>query len=171
MNIQNFTSANTSINNNSLPTAFSKYRAYGRVLDFGCGKFTNMIKLHVNEQGAKYYPYDKYNMDEGTNDATMFIGKKYGFDTVFCCNVLNVIDSDDVVWEILHTMFNLLNNHSRMYIQIYEGNKTGIGKVTKSDCYQRNEKTRSYEKFFGAFQGSSFTVKYHANVIEVVKHG
>lgn len=170
MNTQNYTSANTSMNCNSLPTAFSKCRAYGRVLDYGCGKFTNMIKLHVNEQGAKYFPYDKYNMDEGTNEATMYIGQKYGFDTVFCCNVLNVIDNDNVVWEILHTMFNLLNNHSKMYIQIYEGNKTGIGKVTKTDCYQRNEKTHDYEKFFGAFQGAPFSVKYHSNIIEIVKH-
>ena len=170
MNTQNYTSANTSINGNKLPTAFSKCRAYGRVLDYGCGKFTDMIKSHVNEQGAEYYPYDKYNVDNDTNEASMNIGQKYGFDTVFCCNVLNVIDNDNVIWEILHTMFNLLNNRSKMYIQIYEGNRTGIGKATKADCYQRNEKTRDYEKFFGAFQGAPFTVKYHANIIEVVKH-
>ena len=170
MNTQKYTSANTSINSNSLPTAFTKYLAYGRVLDYGCGKFTNIIKSHVNGQGAEYYPYDKYNMDKITNDATMYIGHKYGFDTVFCCNVLNVIDNDNVIWGILHDIFALLNNHSKMYIQIYEGNKTGIGKVTKTDCYQRNEKTHDYEKFFDAFQGAPFIVKYHSNVIEIIKH-
>lgn len=170
MNTQNYTSANTSINVGKLPSAFSKYRAYGRVLDYGCGKFTRVIKLHVIDQGAKYYPYDKYNMDECVNEYSMYIGHKYGFDTIFCCNVLNVIDNDNVIWEILHTMFNLLNNHSKMYIQIYEGNKTGKGEPTKVDCYQRNEKTHDYERFFGAFQGAPFSVKYHSNIIEVVKH-
>ena len=169
-NVQNYTSANTSINGNKLPTAFTKCRAYGLTLDYGCGKFTNMIKLHVNEQGAKYFPYDPYNMDEGTNEAVMLIGHKIGFDTIFCCNVLNVIDNDDVIWSILHEMFSMLNNHSKMYIQIYEGNKTGIGKVTKTDCYQRNEKTVEYTKYFGAFQGAMFTYKVTGNIITVTKH-
>ena len=170
MNNQKHTSANTSINGNKLPTAFSKFRAYGRTLDYGCGKFTNMIKLHVNEQGADYYPYDPYNMDEGTNEAVMYIGNRYGFDTIFCCNVLNVIDDDSSVWCALYSMYQLLNNHSKMYIQIYEGNKTGVGAETKKDCYQRNMKTKDYERFFGAFQGAPFTVKYHGNIIEVTKH-
>lgn len=170
MKNQERTSAATSINGNKLPTAFSKVYAYGRVLDYGCGKFTNMIKLHVNEQGAKYYPYDPYNMDEGTNEATMFIGSKYGFDTIYCCNVLNVIDSDDVIWNILHTMFNMLNNRSRLIIQIYEGNKSGVGAESKNDCWQRNEKAAEYTKFFGAFQGAPFTYKKTGNIIIVTKH-
>ena len=169
-NLQKHTSANTSINGNKLPTAFTKCRAYGRTLDYGCGKYTNMIKLHVNEQGAKYYPYDPYNMDEGTNEAVMYIGQKHGFDTIFCCNVLNVIDNNNVIWSILHEMFSMLNNHSKMYIQIYEGNKSGIGKETKSDCYQRNEKTVEYTKHFGAFQGAPFTYKITGNIITVTKH-
>lgn len=170
MTTQNYSSANTSINCNKLPTAFSKVRAYGRCLDYGCGKFTAMTKLHVNEQGCKYFPYDPYNMDEGTNDATMYIGKKYGFDTIYCCNVLNVIDDNNTIWNILHDMYNMLLPHSRLIIQIYEGNKSGIGKVTKADCYQRNEKTKDYTGFFGAFQGSPFTYKIQNNIIVVTKH-
>lgn len=170
MENQKFTSANTSINASKIPTAFTKFSAYGNVLDYGCGKYTAHIKEYVNAQLASYYPYDKYNQTDSVNDVAMYVGNKHGYDTIFCCNVLNVIDSNDVVWDILHNIFNMLNNHSKMYIQIYEGDKSGIGKQTKTDCYQRNMRTKAYEVFFGAFQGAPFTVRYHGNIIEVIKH-
>ena len=170
MENQKFTSANTSINSKKIPTAFTKFRAYGNVLDFGCGKYTTHIKDYVNAQLASYFPYDKYNQPDSVNDAAMYVGRKYGYDTIFCCNVLNVIDSDDVVWIILHDMYDMLQRRSIMYIQIYEGNKTGIGKQTKTDCFQRNMRTKEYEKFFGAFQGVPYTVRYHGNIIKVIKH-
>lgn len=170
MSNQKYTSANTSINCNQLPTAFSKYTPYGYVMDYGCGKFINMIKLHCNENGAKYFPYDKYNQDEGTNKATLLVAKRHGFDKVYCCNVLNVIDDESEIWNILYNIFQYCNNHGTIIIQIYEGNKSGIGKATKKDCYQRNEKTEEYTKYFGAFQGAPFTWERHSNIIVVTKH-
>lgn len=170
MKNQKFTSANTSINKTKIPSAFTKFRAYGNVLDYGCGKYTAHIKDYVNAQLASYFPYDKYNQSESVNDDALYMGRKHGYDTIYCCNVLNVIDSDDVIWGILHEMYNMLNRRSHMYIQIYEGNKSGIGKETKFDCYQRNMRTKDYDRFFGAFQGTPFSVRYHGNIIEVIKH-
>ncbi len=169
-NKQNFTSANTSINANKLPTAFTKFKPYGHVLDYGCGKYYEKTKAHCDKTCLSYHPYDKYNCPDKENDKSINFGIEHGFDTIYCCNVLNVIDNDDVVWEILYKMFMMLNHHSKMYIQIYEGNRSGKGKATKNDCYQRNAKTEYYECFFSAFQGAPFTYKRTGNIITVIKH-
>ena len=169
MNNQTYTSANTSINSSKLPTAITKFSAYGRVLDYGCGKFYSHTQNYVESSGATYFPYDPYNVDTETNLKTLDYGSTHSFDTIFCCNVLNVIDSDDEIWRILHNMYNMLGVYGVLYIQIYEGNKTGIGKCTKKDCYQRNMKTTEYFRFFGAFQGSPFKFSFHGNIIKIVK--
>ena len=170
LNEQNHTSANTSINKTRIPTAFTKVKPYGHVCDYGCGKYTDHIKKWCQSEGClSYNPYDKYNQDENTNERTMYVGQKHGYDTIYCCNVLNVIDSDNEIWKILHDMYNMLLNHSKLIIQIYEGNKTGNGCESKFDCYQRNEKVHGYTRFFGAFQGRPFKYEIKGNIIIVTK--
>ena len=34
-------------------------------------------------------------------------------------------------------------------VTVYEGDKSGAGRVTKADCYQRNERIGEYLKYFG----------------------
>lgn len=175
-NKQTFTSANTSINANKLPSAFIKVSPYGAVLDYGCGKYTEHIKNYVmQEKGDKfktfcYFPYDKFNQSEHTNKQAIAYGKTFGYNTVYINNVLNVIDNENVIWNILYECFDMCNIGGKIVIQIYEGNKSGIGKETKNDCFQRNEKTKDYERFFGAFQGRPFTYKRTGNIIIVIKH-
>ena len=172
---QNYTSANTSINQNKLSSAFTKIKPYGAVLDYGCGKYTDHIKEYVmSDKGDKfktfcYFPYDKYNQSEFTNKRAIRYGKTYGYNTVYINNVLNVIDNNDTIWNILYECFDMCNIGGKVVIQIYEGNKSGIGKETKTDCFQRNEKTESYIKFFGAFQGRPFTYEKHGNILVVIK--
>lgn len=36
------------------------------------------------------------------------------------------------------------NWDKHFFISVYEGNGSGIGKISKKDCYQRNEKTSKY---------------------------
>ena len=113
----------------------------------GCGKFFDKTRDFVLSHGAyNYFPYDPFNAPAGENLRTL----NYGFvcDTAFCCNVLNVIDSDDQVIETIKSVCNRLCVGGIAYFQIYEGNKSGIGSVTKKDCYQRNSKTVDYMFFF-----------------------
>ena len=57
-----------------------------------------------------------------------------------CSNVLNVIDSDDALNETLEVLACAQN----VAITVYEGDKSGIGRATKDDCWQRNERLATY---------------------------
>lgn len=172
MNMQKITSANTSINNSKLPTAFTKFAHLikgSHVCDYGCGKYVSHICEHVwKYSGLTYNPYDPYNQQEIENSHTLIIGKYYGFDLIFCCNVLNVIDSEYVIKNVLHEMKQMLKSTGTVIIQIYEGNKSGIGKQTKKDCYQRNWKTAQYLNLvFEVFSTFNYIINITGNYITI----
>lgn len=132
---QRYTSANTSINSTKLPYVFSKvaFPKGRKITDYGCGKHIKHIKEKVNAQGCEYVPYDPFNLPDSKfpkeNDITV------------CSNVLNVIAENDVIENIIKEMCEA----SRIVlITVYEGNGSGVGKVTGADQYQRNEKTKVY---------------------------
>ena len=139
---QNYTSANTSINKNKLPVLYSKvdFFYFDSVLDYGCGKFNNGKEFCEN-RGIQWFGYDPYNRtDEENREACTAL-----FDAVLCSNVLNVIDSDDVIQGIVDT---IVGTECPYFFTVYEGNKSGEGCVSMWDCYQRNEKTKDYLRFF-----------------------
>lgn len=137
---QNYTSKETSINSTKLPAVYNreKFEAGSRILDYGCGKYTSHIREAVS--GCFWYGYDKYNQDEATNAATER-EMKSGFDYAICSNVLNVIDDD---YSIRRIIKRLCECAKRVIFKIYEGDGSGIGRETKNDCWQRNEKTSVY---------------------------
>ena len=165
------TSKNTSVNKTRLPAAFRHFTPIGNVLDYGAGKYIDHIRKYVHSKGCAYYPYDPYNRTEGENVTTIECGVKHGFDTVYCCNVLNVINCDDIVFYVCRDLLDLCNSGGRIVIQIYEGDKSGEGRETKSDCYQRNEKTINYKWVFDrlALYGYSFKFAIDDNYIVIRK--
>lgn len=171
MSEQLFTSADTSINNVKIPAAITKYppEIGESVCDYGCGKYTEHIKAHLDD--CMYFPYDPYNQTKTVNNAARRYGCTYGYNRIYMCNVLNVIDSDDAIKDALHRAFAWLNIGGKLIIQIYEGDKSGVGRQTKTDCYQRNAKTAVYIKYFAdAFYSvKNYTYKRHGNIIIVTK--
>lgn len=141
---QKFTSADTSINRNKLPAIYRKLQKrgilQGIILDFGCGKYTSHIAEYCAENGADYHGVDKYNQTADKNLEEIVYCATHGTDAVICSNVLNVIDSD----EEINLILKLLPSFARTYITVYEGDKTGKGKQTGPDQYQRNEPLKSY---------------------------
>ena len=142
---QKYSSKNTSINKNRLPSTskkfhWEKYRGQ-KVLDIGGGKFNNLkdwLKLNYN---IELYIYDKYNRSEEENIKALNIKPSL----VICNNVLNVIDNDNVIKGIVQ---NIEKYDRDFVISVYEGDRKGEGKVSKKDCYQRNQKLKDYVKFF-----------------------
>lgn len=141
--MQNYTSKKTSVNTKKLPVAFSKinwdeisnkYYPNGfTVLDYGCGRDVSLTRSIVETSGGIYIPYDPYWLPNSE-------AKKAN--VIICSNVLNVIDDDEEVKRI----HNFIKNNSDIYfISVYEGDKSGVGKKTKDDCYQRNELTSKYK--------------------------
>lgn len=152
--MQTYTSKATSINSGKLPAVFRKadFRSC-MVMDYGCGKYIDHIKAHVNGLHRAYLPYDPYNQPEKRNAATITIvcnamHRHVPVDVV-CSNVLNVIDDTETISTIAKDIESIAKaTGGTGYITVYEGDRSGIGRKTGADQYQRNEKIRSYLRFF-----------------------
>lgn len=128
---QMYTSADTSINSKKLPAIYGivKIKENETAIDYGCGKFFDNYNLPQNICG--YDPYNRVDLS--------VLERRY--DKVLCSNVLNVIKEYEVRQELLETLKSLGRT---VYITVYEGNGTGIGRVTKKNCYQLNRKRGDY---------------------------
>lgn len=151
---QTFTSKTTSINKDKLPAVYGKASFRSRmIMDYGCGRYTEHIRSHLNDLGKAYLPYDPYNQPEDRNAATATIvcnamAKHVPVD-VICSNVLNVIDDLDTVRKIARHIEEIVTKSGGTgYVTVYEGNRSGAGRQTGPDQYQRNEPLRNYLSFF-----------------------
>lgn len=90
---QSFTSRNTSINSKKLPAVYNRAEKHihGKVLDYGCGKYTALIEAHAKAHGFAWTGYDKFNQSAEHNAHTF---RKA--DVVISSNVLNVIKEKEV---------------------------------------------------------------------------
>ncbi len=145
--MQNYTSKNTSVNTKNLPAVYNKVcwdklPEDAKVLDWGCGKDRRLIIEMMDRYDLAYIGFDPYWLSDKHNKlAESLLGKAEVF---ICSNVLNVIDDDNVIKDIC----NKATQHKYFFITVYEGNKSGVGKRSKEDCYQRNDKLKYYLKYF-----------------------
>ena len=85
-------------------------------------------------------------------------------DVFICSNVLNIIKENDIIQDIIETMaYKSLKNtnrieHKPFFVTIYDGDKSGIGRQSQDDCWQRNLKLQSYLDDFN--WGFMYPVKY-----------
>ena len=147
---QEFSSANTSINSKKLPIIYNKINwdtvrlIYGKnkafiVGDYGAGRYTEHIRQFVESQGGYYFPYDPSFGNDNYKLKHLLEGEMV--DILICSNVLNVIKEDNIV-QLVHSWIS--NYDTNYFITIYEGDKSGVGRQTKKDCWQRNEVTQKY---------------------------
>ena len=155
---QTYTSSATSVNRSKLPAVYRKACKYFTrsspfLMDYGCGKYTEHISEFLTGYGKVLYPYDPYNQSKAVNEHTLqFLdwagAMQYEVDVV-CSNVLNVIDSDDEVEKIARIIETIVQiTGGTAFITVYEGDRSGVGRVTGKDQYQRNEPLRFYLRFF-----------------------
>ena len=112
-------------------------------LDYGGGKFDNAVEA-LAEKGVTSVVYDPYNRTAEHNaNVLKQVRANGGADTVTCSNVLNVIKEEEVRLSVLRNMKSLVKASGIVYITVYEGNGSDIGKETTSG-YQLNRKTASY---------------------------
>ena len=152
--MQAFTSSATSVNRSKLPAVYGKADLSAPlVFDYGCGKYTDHIEQHVKSLRKVYLPYDPYNQTDDVNkfSVTLVINAmhvRYPVD-VICSNVLNVIDSDGEVSRICHHIEEIATTTGGTgYVTVYEGDRSGTGRQTGKDQYQRNAPLRDYLRFF-----------------------
>lgn len=151
---QTYTSRDTSVNTTRLPRAFSAAAPFphGRlVFDYGCGKQTDHIRAAF--PGIVYVPYDPFNQPAEVNSASLYYVRCAMRArlpvTVISSNVLNVIDSDDAVLDIARTIRQIVTGTGGVgYVTVYEGDRSGVGRQTGPDQYQRNQPLAAYLPLF-----------------------
>ena len=166
---QTHTSASTSINKNRLPAVYNRFSfpAGAIVLDYGCGRYTDHIREALPD--CWYLPFDPYNQPRGTNEKSMFIlsmAVRFSARPVFivCSNVLNVIDNDEALQEIAKNLSGLVrDSRGTALVTVYEGDRSGTGRETGPDQWQRNERIREYLKLFP--EGSA-TIKNNTIIVK-----
>ena len=149
------TSAATSINKNRLPAVYSRFTFAPRsvVLDYGCGRYTEHIRKALPDS-CVYLPFDPYNQPESVNEKNRFLfsflARFSGRPAVIVCsNVLNVIDDDEALQETASELFDLvLSTAGTALVTVYEGDKSGTGRETGPDQWQRNQRIRDYLALF-----------------------
>ncbi len=148
-NPQSASSKNTSINSQKLPAIYrmvSDHIEKGtKVVDIGAGKFDN-VKQYISELGGVYIPSDPYNRTHSENLFADIVLDRGFADIAVCSNVLNVIDDDEELNRLTSRLCELVfcQRLTTLFFNIYEGNKTGVGKITRKDQYQRNQRTAHY---------------------------
>lgn len=169
--MQTYTSASTSINSVRLPSVFKRAEFRSElVFDYGSGKYTDHIKEYVNSLHKTYLPYDPYNLDDERNNVsvTLVINAMYRHFPVdvVCSNVLNVIDSDHEVAKIARYIEEIVTaTGGRGYVTVYEGDRSGTGRQTGKDQYQRNAPLHDYLRFFNG-KTTTATIKSGMIVVE-----
>ena len=142
---QQFTSAGTSLN--QVPALHKKLvNVYGLEpgtvnFDNGAGKFDKATDFFA-ENGVANVRYDPYNLPEDVNAAADdYLGL---CDTSTCANVLNVIKEPEVQKDVLRRSKEMLKPGGVLYVSVYEGDRSGVGRQSKNDCWQNNMPLKDY---------------------------
>lgn len=142
---QKISSAATSINSNKLPAIFRmvKFQPDTMNLDYGGGRFDNAAEelAKINVTNLVYDPYNR--SAEHNQEVLKQVRANGGADTVTISNVLNVIAEPEARQTVLRNAKKLVKPGGKVYITVYEGNKSGSGAETKAG-YQLNKDTKDY---------------------------
>lgn len=144
--MQTYTSANTSINKAKVPAVFRKvdWRKGTLNLDLGGGKFDTATK-YLEELGVANEIIDPYNRPQIENEIGEWVlASCGGADTCTLSNVLNVIDTREARLACLKYAWDHMKVGGTLYVTVYEGDKSCVGRRTKADCWQNNLPLRVY---------------------------
>jgi len=149
--MQNHSSANTSMKQvpaaHKIIAALDGYREFN--VDIGGGKYNAYMDV-LHDIGVECAVYDPMNRSEEDNeDVQVACDLINGFDTATCHNVLNVIDDIDARLAVIQLCFAMTSIYGVAYFSVYEGNKTGKGRISKKDCWQENRVTKDYMSEIG----------------------
>lgn len=166
--MQGHSSKNTSVNTKRLPAVYNKvnWKHYAHpldnyhIVDIGCGKMETQWLIYdrlQKENIDKFYPWDPNHECIVNKLLSQRIMKNTDVNKVIICScVLNVIDDDEALNRLIANICDMsvylwhdgTYKMNPVYISVYEGDRSGVGKESKKDCWQRNERLSMYlDKF------------------------
>lgn len=148
---QGFGSAETSLNQVASAMRKIDWKPGTVNVDIGGGRFDKATE-YLREQGVESMVFDPFNRDAEHNRQVAERVRDEKVDTVTCNNVLNVIDSASSRANVILQAAKALKPGGTAYFSVYEGDKSGVGRQTKSDSWQNNRVTKDYvseiERYF-----------------------
>jgi hypothetical protein len=111
--------------------------------DLGGGMHDNTV-AHMEKIGVEHVVYDPFNRSDDYNERSVRKIRDGKADTVTINNTLNVVKESELRHQLLLEAENALKPGGKLYIQIYEGDKSGIGRHTKGDIWQENRKATDF---------------------------
>lgn len=130
------------------------------ILDYGCGSIFDKYSLpYVKERNGSIVGYDPYCRTKEQNaEALQIVEDNGGAQVILLSNVLNNIDDEEERTNVLRNCYDLVKASGRIFISIYEGDRTGVPKIVKRNeqgvpiSIQLNKKKNEYiseiEQFF-----------------------
>lgn len=114
------------------------------IVDYGAGRYDAGKVFLTDRHNIPVFCYDPYNRPVKENKITAEIMKTGICPIVICANVLNVVNDTNAIRDILSNIRHAIRDVNGVALfTVYEGNKSGIGAVTKAG-YQRNARTSEY---------------------------
>ena len=129
-------------------------------IDIGGGKFDKGTSYLKKNKKVENLVYDKYNRSAAHNKDILDKINEKPADSATVANVLNVIKEPGVRREVIENSKNLTKKDGKAYFSVFEGDKTGLGQITKYDSvtgkprdWQNNKRLEEYipeiEEVFG----------------------
>lgn len=149
--MQSFKSKDTSINSTRVPALFKyidwdkwvrefPHAGQMRNLDMGGGKYNTATK-YLDSFNVKNLVFDPYNCSFDDNLRVVMEVAINPAETATISNVLCVIKEKEKRIELLERAKRWAKV---VFISVYEGDKSGIGRETKRGGWQENRKLSSY---------------------------
>jgi hypothetical protein len=105
-------------------------------LDYGGGKYDDATE-YLETINSTNLVFDPFNRSKAHNDEVISEVIKTGVNTITCLNVLNVVRDQSeriaILSEIKHLAMGCIDTRGELpdiYIQVYEGNRTGTPSKT-----------------------------------------
>jgi len=168
--MQTITSAKTSLR--QVPALFKRWgdRLGGVNLDVGGGAYDEGTHYLSDRHDVANLILDPYNRSREWNHGAQQqfdMLKNVGHEaSATLCNVLNVVKGKANRVGILKIIWGKLPKGGKLFVSIYEGNSSGVGKVT-SKGWQENRKAATYLKEIEAVGFN--LVRKNGNLMEFVK--
>ena len=148
---QQYDSKLTSINSSQLPKTVKfvepLLKSGEQWLDIGGGRFDNSVE-YFKKSGVELLVYDPFNRTHEHNAKVISRINQKKCDGVMVNNVLNVIAEKENRKRVIEQAYQSLKEDGLAFFVTYQGNKSGVSKVTKqtkeSNCFQMNQKTVFY---------------------------
>lgn len=142
--MQAFSSAGTSVNKIHAPRIFKviQWEEGKTNLDVGGGKYDSASEF-LKTKGVVNVIYDPYNRKEEENRVAL---EKEDYDSATLSNVLCVIKDRQDRIEAVKIAVSHVKEDGAVYIRNYTGDGSGVGRQTKKDCWQNNQKIGWYEE-------------------------